>query len=157
MFLNYAHLKRMNSLNKYLTYGAIQKHQNYLSKIKEENKILNNHTPYCYEYHDYFLKYEWNNVKYFIKDTTKAQQKLNKDSTIHIDLAYLNIMTVNHLLENKFPEIWGIIISNVHKLEREKISFDYQFDYLFENILPFSLYQLSLHSNGDFKTKLTDK
>lgn len=157
MYTNFAQIKRMNSINKDLTFFADKELKDYLSATKEKNKMLSSHTEFCYEYHNYFLLNECQKVKIYFEDTTKEVEKITEDTRVYIDLKSQDPITISHFSENKFPPVWGLIIENLQLLQGEKINFYVNFNNLFKKVLPNSIYQLSIHWNGDFKIKLNDE
>lgn len=54
-----------------LSKNAVKTLFNEMDNKREQNKSLNNHTPYCYDYHTQFFKEECKGVEFKCKDTQR--------------------------------------------------------------------------------------
>lgn len=127
-----------------------------MNNKKEANKQIKHHTPYCYEYHDYFFKKECEGVLYYDKYSSRGDVKrLNRDVCIEIDLKYQNNKTIDHMLETRIPDIYGLIIKNVQLIRNEK-PFDIQMHYFLREVLPHKLNEFSLFADGSFSPRFSN-
>jgi hypothetical protein len=93
---------------------------------------------------------------YYQSTSNEVLDKLDSNVSVEIDMKKQNNKVVDHLLETRIPNIWGLIIKGVDNFRNEK-PFDLQMLVFFKDVIPRKLHQLCLHSGGNFREKFSDK
>jgi hypothetical protein len=93
---------------------------------------------------------------YYQSTSNEVLDKLDANVSVEIDMKKQNNKVVDHLLETRIPNIWGLIIKGVDNFRNEK-PFDLQMLVFFKDVIPRKLHQLCLHSGGNFREKFSDK
>lgn len=126
-----------------------EREQELEEKIKA-SKAIKDHTPYCYQYHSYFFKSgeECKNVKFWEGSTVKEKKenKLCRNTFVEINLNEQNEKTVEHFLDTKLPEIWGLYLKHV-EMFRGIYSFEDNMERFLADVFPEKLKQLSMSAD----------
>ena len=78
--------------------------------------------------------------------------------TIEINLKNQNNnKVVDHLLETRIPNVYGLVIKGVDLFRNESKPFDIQMQLFFKDVMPKKLQRLALSADGNFKPKFSDK
>lgn len=94
---------------------------------------------------------------YYDKYSSRGDVKrLNRDVCIEIDLKLQNNKTIEHMLETRIPNVYGMIIKNVQLIRNEK-PFDIQMHYFLREVLPEKLNEFSLFADGSFSPRFSDR
>lgn len=131
--------------------SAVKDYNEEMDSLKEENKAIKDHTPYCYSYHDEFFKTECQHVDHKVKNSDKVAESLSDDSSIRIDLGAQFEKTRYHLIETRIPNLWGFHIENIQKLPGDEHMTQ------LISIIPKRMKQFSLVADENEKATISDK
>jgi hypothetical protein len=96
-------------------------------------------------------------VKIYYQNTSnESLARFDFHDSVQIDMKKQNNKVVDHLLETRIPNIWGLIIKGVDNFRNEK-PFDLQMQIFFKDVIPKKLHQLCLHAGGNYREKFSDK